>query len=99
MEMNFFHEGSSPHVQGSRTLLGFSGGRGTLHEEELEFKLSLFINKKIVLNKHASSMTFACEIFVCKLVAVSLIKCCFFFQAMVLLTLTAQQLLRRQFLL
>lgn len=91
--------GFVPLVQDSRTLLGLSFFWGGALHEDLEFKLSLLNNKKIVLNNHTSSTTVGCEVFVCKLVAVLLTKLCFLFQVMVLLTLTAQQLLRRQFLL
>lgn len=93
----FFSTGADPYQFKVQELCQVFLGEG--HTAELEFKLSLFIHKKIVLNDPASSMAVGCEVFVYKLVAVLLTKLCFFFQVMVLLTLTAQQLLRRQFLL
>lgn len=92
-----FPTGVDPHQFKVQELCQVFLGEG--HTAELEFKSSFFINKKIVLNDRASSRAVGCEVFVYKLVAVSLTKLCFFFQVMVLLTLTAQQLLRRRFLL
>lgn len=50
MESYLFHLGRSPPVQGSRTFLDCFFFDGGTTYEELEFKLSLFINKKMVLN-------------------------------------------------